>query len=171
VVALAMAAGCSGDFSFSIGGQSVEDAAVELIEGELAEGIGLGELEADCPEVADPEVGTEFDCTATTADGVVIEIAGLVDREDHIDLQTTNVIVADALTTFEAAGIDLVNQTEGATLDPSAMDCGDSSIVIPADGVIGCTLTDPSSGQLYDAVYTIDDFATGDFSLEWTPQA
>ncbi len=70
---------CSGDISFSIGGQSVDDAAVELIEGDLADQIGLGELTAACPEVPDAEVGTEFDCTATTADGAVIEIAG-VDR-------------------------------------------------------------------------------------------
>jgi hypothetical protein len=171
LASVALAAGCSGDVSFSIGGQSVEDAAVELIEGELADGIGLGELEADCPEVPDPEVGTEFGCTATTPDGAVIDFAGTVDREDHIDVETTNVIVADALGTFEAAGIDLVNETEGAALDASAMDCGDASIVIPADGAIDCTLTDPSSGELYDATYTITDLSTGAFSLEWTPRA
>jgi hypothetical protein len=170
VMGAAVTAGCSGDISFSIGGQSVDDAAVELIEGELADGIGLGALEADCPEVSDPEVGTEFGCTATTPDGDVIEFAGLIDREDHIDVNTTNVIVADAIVNIEAAGIDLVNETEGATLDASAMDCGDASIIIPADGVVECTLTDTSSGDLYDAVYTVTDVATGDFSLEWTPR-
>jgi hypothetical protein len=166
----AVTAGCSGDISFSIGGQSIEDAAVELIEGDLAEGIGLGALEATCPEVADPAVGTEFDCTATTPDGAVIEFAGLVDREDHIDVQTTNVVVADAIGTFEAAGIDVINETEGTTLDASAMACGDSSIIIPDDGAIGCELTLPDTGEVYDAVYTINDLATGDFSLEWFPQ-
>lgn len=167
---VAFAAGCSGELSFSIGGQSVEDAAVELIEGELAEGIDLGPLDADCPEVSDPEVGTEFACTATTPDGQVIQFEGLVDREDHIDVQTTNVIIADAIATFEAAGIDAIDRTEGTTLDVSAMDCGDASIVIPADGVVECTLTDPSSGELWDAVYTVTDLSTGDFSLEWTPR-
>lgn len=175
LVALAVVASltgaCSGDLSFSIGGQSVEDAATDLIEGELADGIGLGELDADCPEVSDPEVGTEFACTATTPDGAIVEFAGVVDREDHIDVRTTNVIVAEAIGNIEAAGIELVNQTEGTTLDASAMDCGDTSIVIPADGEVECTLTDTDTGALFDATYTLEDPDTGDFSLEWAPRA
>jgi len=161
-------AGCSGDLSFSIGGQSVEEAATELIEGELADQIGLGTLVASCPEVPEPEVGTEFACTAETVDGEVIEIAGVVDREDHIDLNTTNLIARAVLGEFESAGVGVLNDQQGLALDASAIDCGDTARVFGDDTTMVCTLTDPDTGDLFDATFTITNLDEGTFDLDVT---
>jgi hypothetical protein len=165
LAAAVMAAGCSA--SFSIGGQTVEDAATDLIEGELTDQIGLGPLTASCPEVEDPEVGTEFTCTAATPDGETIDFAGVVDREDHIDVSSVNVILGRAIPAYEAAGIDLVNEQSGSALDPSAMDCPEVSYVYGPGKTMDCTLTDVD-GSRYNATYTFTD-TEGGFDLNVLP--
>ena len=84
-LALVAVACTSGGIDFQIGGQSVQEAAVELIEDDLADDLGT-ELTAECPEVPDAEVGTEFMCTATTPEGDEIPVDAVIDREDHIAL-------------------------------------------------------------------------------------
>ena len=160
-----VASACSA--SFSIGGQSVEEAATELIEGELAEQIALGPLNANCPEVEDPDIGTEFACSATTADGETIDFAGIVDREDHIDVTSVNLIAARAIPAYESAGIDLVNQQSGSTLDVTAMDCPEVSYVFNEGRTMECTLTDVD-GSVFNATYTFTD-AEGGFDLNVQP--
>lgn len=161
LAACAVLAGCSA--SFSIGGQSVEDAAVELISGELADELGLGELSATCPPVEDPEVGTEFTCTATTSDGRTIEFDGVVDREDHIDVQTTNIILPDKL---EANFYDALSaQNPDVELAVEGFDCGEETIVLEADDPssrqVTCEVT-PTGQPTQTATLTVNDLATSD---------
>lgn len=165
-VALAtLAAACSA--SFTIGDQTVEDAATDLIEGELADQIGLGPLTATCPEVPDPEVGTEFTCTATTGEGETIELAAVVDREDHIDVETVNLISAQAIPAIEAAGVDTLNEQSGSALDATAMECPEISLVITPGKTMSCVLTDIDGSQ-FDVTYTFTD-TEGSFELNVAP--
>lgn len=156
-IGLACAA-CSA--SFSIGGESVEDAAVDVIEGELAEQIGLA-LTADCPAVPDPEVGTAFSCTATTPSGDLVSIAGEVDREDHIDLTTTNVIRGDVAGTIGRAIEDEVAGSGGG--DDLEVDCGDETIVADQNNSFSCGLRGPGTTGGAEAIVTVTDFDTGNF--------
>jgi hypothetical protein len=154
---------CSGSLSFSIGGESVEDAAEALIEGDLATQLGL-ELTATCPEVADPEVGTEFSCTATTADGETVQFDGVVDREDHIEVVTLNVIPADLLGEYAAAGADTVEASVGF---PVVLDCGTDPVVLDASNEMECTLAAADGTDATTAVLTVTDIDTGDFDIRW----
>ena len=166
--ATVVAAGCT-SASFSIGGQSPESAATDLIEGELADLIGLGELSADCADVDDAQIGTEFACSATTADGRVVEFVTVIDREDHIDVTTTNVIRGDVIPDVEAAAIDLINANQGTSLTRQALDCPEDSIVWTPATELACVLTD-GDGTVFDAVITFPDVESGDFSIDWTPR-
>lgn len=164
VLALAMATtACSG--SFTIGGQSVDTAAEGLIAGDLAEALEFGELEPNCPVVEDPEVGTTFSCTATTEDGTVIEFDGVVDREDHIDLQATNVANAPviAATLYESLS---TNYPEAA-LDPASVDCGDGPVVLD-NNRLTCQVTAPG-GTTDPVVVTVNDLDTVDISFDYQP--
>ena len=155
--------GCSAEFS--IGGQSPEDAAVDLIEGELADQIGQP-LTGACDDVDDPEVGTAFDCTGTTADGDVIDFVTLIDEEDHISVDSVNVVTAEAVGRFEAAAVEALGAETGVDLDPAAIDCGDGSVILPPSGDMSCTVTDPTDGTVYEATLTVNDLDTGDFDIQ-----
>ena len=141
VVAL-IAAGCgSTNFEISFGGGSgtVEEAATFLIENDLSEQVGVP-LAANCPEVPDPEVGTTFTCTGTTGDGRTIDFAGVVDREDHIDLNSTNLILADAVPGWASVAEESVANAVGFAV---TVDCGDDFIVLDADAGWACSVADP----------------------------
>ncbi|MEM9467335.1 MAG: hypothetical protein AAGA90_18315 [Actinomycetota bacterium] len=157
---LATACGsASFEISFGGGSGSVEEAAAFLIEGELADQLGEP-LTASCPEVADPEVGVTFDCTGTTEDGLVIDFAGIVDREDHIDLNSTNLIVADRVPDWELGLADSVSATIEA---PVTVDCGERFLVLGDPAEFVCELSD-ELGEFADLRVTITDFEAGDFS-------
>ena len=93
---------CSANVEFSIGGQPPEDAAVDLIEGELSDDLGLA-MTGECDDVDDPEVGVSFECTGTTDDGRVVEFDATIDEEDHISVFSVNVVNAGAVGRFAAA--------------------------------------------------------------------
>ena len=61
---LLLAAGCSTT--------EPDAAAVELIEGDLSEQIGLGALTGECDEPSTTSTGDEFACNGTTETGEVI---------------------------------------------------------------------------------------------------
>ena len=161
-----IAASCgSASFEVSFGGGtgSVEEAAAFLIEGELADQVGTT-LVADCPPVDDPDVGTTFTCTATTETGEVIEFDGIVDREDHIDLNSTNLVVADAVPDWEALVEGSVEETVGVDV---VIDCGDGFIVLDANDQMTCEVSDPT-GANADApiLIDVDDLDQGTFRWE-----
>jgi len=157
--ASAMLGACSADASFRIGGESVEDAAAELIETEITEQVGL-DLDANCPTVENPEVGTEFTCTASTDDGRTVEFDGVVDRENHIDLKTTNLINAEVLAAFEASAADKVEQETGVAV---TVDCGDSAVVLDSNDEMTCSVE--GGGSVRDLILTVPEPNTGQFNL------
>jgi hypothetical protein len=155
---------CSADVDFSIGGRSPDDAAVELIEGELSEALGIG-MTGECDEVDDPDIGTSFECTGTTDDGRVVEFVTLIDADDHILVDSTNVVVADAVPAFEAAAAEAVAAEVGAAVESSAVDCGAESVVLGADATMACTITQAASGDVYDMTLTVTDLDAGAFDI------
>lgn len=158
-------AACGGSISFSIGGESVEDAAEDLIEGELADGLGLGELSAACEDVDEPQVGSKFSCLATTENGQVVKIDGEVDREDHINLLTSNYISVDGLRSLETIAEESLREQNGLEVIDDAIDCGNDPIVFGDDAAILCAITDPT-GAVFD--FHIRDIVTQpvDFNYE-----
>lgn len=163
VVGAAMSmAGCSG--SFSIGGQPVHEAAEELIAGDLADQLGLGELTPTCDEVEDPGVGTTFTCTATTSDGRVVEFDGVVDREDHINIESTNVVSGPVIeqALYEA----LNNDNPAAGLSPDGVDCGGEKIIL-VNQQMTCEVN-PAAGEAGTVTVTLTDVDSGDFDYTFT---
>ena len=158
-----MLASCSAEFS--IGGQSPESAAVELIEGELSDELGVA-MTGECDDVDDPDVGVSFECTGTIDDGRVVEFVTLIDRDDHIAVDSVNVLVPEAVDRFEAATAEGIAQQSGVPLDASAVDCGEGPIVFDSTMTMPCTLSDPSNGDVYDVTLTVTDIDEGLFDIE-----
>ena len=159
---LIAAAGCS----FSIGGDSPEKTAESLIDGELADLIGLGGLEAACDEAADSEVGTEFSCTGTTADGRVIEFVTVIDREDRIDVNTTNLMAADVVAQLEIDGAEALGRQVGVQLPADSIDCPEGHAIFEDALNLLCTFYAPGSSDVYDITFELPDLVSGDFSLQ-----
>lgn len=152
------ASGCNAEFS--IGGESIESAGEKLIEGEIAAGLGQ-ELEATCPAVPDAEVGTTFSCTATNPAGEIITFSGVVDVEDHIEVQSTNVIDVDGLASLERSGAELLEPKINATLD---IDCGVDLVILPDNKELVCDGAD-EFGDSAPIIFTITDLEAGTFEV------
>ena len=163
-VGVLAASACSAEFS--IGGASPKSAAEKLIESEISTQLGLATLDATCDDVDDPGVGSSFACTATTDDGRIVNLVTVIDREDRIDVSTTNALGPDDLSTLEAAGAQALSEQVGVELAADLIDCGDEVILLPADGVMVCAFSDPDSDDVYDATYEITDLDTGTFNIE-----
>ncbi|MEZ5281725.1 MAG: hypothetical protein R2770_14790 [Acidimicrobiales bacterium] len=171
IVALLASAGaaCSGSVDFSIGGKSPEDVAVELIEGELSDQIGV-ELTGECPELEDPEDGAVFECQGLAADGRVVHFEATIDEaEEMVNLVSTNVVSPDNLSLLEADAARLLGEQVGADLPAENYDCGDGPTIVPDSGELDCALTDPSNGDVYDSVLTLD-LQTGSFDISVADQ-
>ncbi len=154
---------CGGSFEFQIGGQSAEEAAIELIDSDLAKAVGLGPLTTTCDEVVEPEVGSEFTCRSITGEGDTIEWAVLIDREDHIDVQSQNVVL---LPTLEDIENNAVEALYGDNPLEVSIDCGDRSRVLDQDNTMICdaaTAAEPT--VIHDATVTITDTETGAFDV------
>lgn len=159
----ALAIGVSGvacSVEFTIGGEALEDAAVDLIEGALGEQLGLT-LDATCPAVEDPEVGTSFTCTAVTADGRTVFVDGLVDRADHIDLSTRNAVRTDSIARIEDLIIRSIADQTGEAYE---VDCG-SETIVAANDQFTCGLAQNGS-PLSTVVVTVTDWVN--LALDYT---
>lgn len=163
VGALAVTA-CSAEFS--IGGTSPKKAAEALIESEIPGQLGLTSLDATCDDVDDPEVGTVFECTATTEDGRLVRLTTVIDREDHIDITTVNALNADDRARLEASGADVLGTQVGVELDADSMDCGDDVVILADDGIMVCAFRPPGTDDVFDATYEITNLDTGTFNLK-----
>ena len=160
---LVLAPSCaSASFEISFGGRtgSVDEAATFLIEGELADQLGEP-LTADCPEVPDPEVGSTFVCTGTTTDGREIEFAGVIDREDHIDVNTTNLITAETVPELAAIAERSVEATVGFDV---TVHCGETFIVLDEGAATVCDVTDPGG---VTAELHLTDIDLVDETFDW----
>lgn len=160
-----LAAACSGSVSFSIGGQSPDNAATSLIEGEIATNAGLGVLVATCDDEGADEVGDEFNCTAETADGQTIEFLVVIDREDHIDVNSTNLLTANVLPAFESGAAASLGEQAGVTLPADSIDCGDEAIIFDGALEFVCAFYVPDSNDVYDITIELADLTSGDFDF------
>jgi len=162
LVAMALlASGCSGSISF---GTSPDDryldAGTELIEGELAEQIGLGPLDATCTG-SDLEAGDTFQCSAVAGGLEPIRFVGTVDAdEEGVNLSSTNLLLADQLEQVEAFSASLIAEQTSVAIGPEHFECGNASVIIENGGVLACLLTDPTDGTVYEAPVTVEDLAT-----------
>ena len=153
---------CSGNVSFSIGGNSPEDAAIEVIEDDLGPTLGWT-LSATCINVDDPEVGDEFDCTATNENDEIVEFVVAV-GDDEVNVNTSNVIANSALETVESAALGLIIDATSLAYPDGSVDCGAESIVIPTSGEVDCLLTELDGSETEIYLYEIDA-NSGNFSL------
>lgn len=152
---LLLAAGCSVDVSVSFGGADAAAAAEDLIEDDIADQAGIGPLEATCEEIDDPQPGDTFTCTATTGDGETIRFDAVMEEDDMVDVESVNLVTADGLDLIEGLAAQALEESVGATLGTENFDCGDKGLVVEPGGTIGCVLTDPATGTLYDATVTV----------------
>ncbi len=167
IAALFVLTGCS----FVLGGETPDEAAVDLIEGqEFQDQLDIGEItNAQCDMPTSDEVGTLFSCTADSAEGD-LEFEVEIDSEDHIFAVPTNVIGDDAKASLGAGLAELIGSDLDIDFPESAVDCGEGITVFdPAgsDPMLSCPITDPESGEIYDATITITDTSTGAFDPEF----
>lgn len=151
--------------SCSFGGDSIGDSAVTLIEGDLATNLGLSLTDAACDEPASEVVGTTFGCNALH-NGSRVDIEVLIDREDHIVATTTNVVRPDALAAIEETVIESMNDQGDFGLTTEALDCGDVAIVLDADQIFRCGLTEPGTANVFDTAVRMTDLETLSFDFE-----
>jgi hypothetical protein len=132
--------------------------------------IGFGELSAACDDPGELQIGGSFNCTAQTEDGRTFDLVATQTDDDNINIATTNVVVASALSRIESAAIEVVNEQFGLGVSPDGIDCGETSIILGPDQTIPCTLTG-ADGQQYDAPITMTDLETGEFTISPSPVA
>lgn len=145
--ALLMLAACSASSS------DFKSTAEDLIEGDIAEQSALGDLSATCEKPdGDPKPGDVFACTATTADGRTIEFTSTVEEDDKVNVESTNLITVDGLASIEQVAVAALEQEIGQTLGQENFDCGSEPVIVDASPAsLTCALTDPGTGDVYDA--------------------
>lgn len=158
LVASLFGTGCTDRLRF---GNSNDDAYLqageELIEGDLAQHIGLGPLEATC-EGRDLDPGDTFRCGAVPDRPSLIEFIATIDETgDKVDIASTNLLLADEVEQVEAFAASLIAQQTGRPFGPENFECADSSLVVRAGEVVDCLATDPGDGTVFHAPVTIDD--------------
>lgn len=161
VLALLLSA-CSGaNFEISFGGNtgSIESVAAALIEGELSDELGVA-LDADCPEVDDPGIGATFECTGTTPDGEVVIFDGVVDREDHIDVSSRNLVLGEQMVGWEDSAAESATETVGG---PVTVDCGDDDVIFAAEPYELSCVAEDQFGETATMIITITDMDAGTF--------
>ncbi|MGI9598592.1 MAG: hypothetical protein ACR2QK_20675 [Acidimicrobiales bacterium] len=158
--AILILAGCSGSFSF---GTSPDDgflsAGEELIEGELADQIGLGPLDATCSG-QDLSAGDTFECSASAGGLSPIRFIGTINAaEDGVNITSSNLLLAEQIEEVEAFAAGLIEEQTSTPIGAENFECADSSLIISSGEVIDCLVTDPADGTVYEAPVTIDDLA------------
>ncbi|MEM1334884.1 MAG: hypothetical protein AAGG08_15650 [Actinomycetota bacterium] len=157
---VAGALGAAGLFIAACGGDAAASGET-LIETELEEQIGLGELDASCDQPDDDEIGTEFRCTATTTDGALLEFLAEFTSETEIFMSPTNVLNQDEVTFVEGQAAAVLGPEVNAEIDPSQIECPTDDVVIlggPVDeGVLDCTITDPD-GTSFALTITLSNY-------------
>jgi len=143
------------------GGDAAQTGEV-LIETELADQLGLGELSASCDQPADSEIGTEFRCTAATTDDQVVEFLGVYTGEEEIYVAPTNVLTQDEMVIVREQTAAVLSPEVGVDIDPTWIECpSDDPLFLggPVDeGIVECIISDPATGERYDLTVTLSDY-------------
>ena len=153
-------AACSGSASFSLGAANFVEPAIDLIEGELSDSIGLGMMVGACEEPASTEVDDTFECTGTLDDGRVVEFIATVSEGEMVNVLTSNIMNTDVGEQWFFAA--LVEQNPDLVLTQSDVECGDGFIII-ADSGVQCTVS-PLDAEPATATLTFTDLVNGEFS-------
>lgn len=152
------AGGCSGSLNF--GGSSdngFTTAGEELIEGELADGIGLGPLDASCSG-EELSAGDTFECSAAAGGLGDIQFIGTInDQGDRVNITSTNLLLAEQVEEIEAFAASLIEEQTGSPIGADNFECADSSLIVASGETIECLVTDPSDGTVYGATVIVDD--------------
>lgn len=168
IVPVLVMSACSVSGEINIGSESPENATEDVIEGELADQIGLGELTASCSKPSSEEVGSRFLCTADTEDGRTVELQAVIE-DDGPYVETTNVVLAENLAPIVAAVVGEIESQAGVDLADDALDCGSESLIVDSANQFVCQLTDPI-GDVFDTTITFNgldtDSPTFDFSVD-----
>ncbi len=136
-----------------------------MVADTMAEALGLGDLRPTCDDVADPQVGVTFECTAITDEQRTVWLDGQINAEGKIELVTRNVIRAEALPSFELAAAEALNFSVGTSLTEGDIGCGDQPVVLGSDQVMVCAVTDPNTDEVFDVTMTMTDLEARRFSL------
>lgn len=135
---------------FAACSDSAADSAKVVIEESLADEIGLGDLDATCNEPEGLTEGETFTCTATTADGLTIEILGTMTSDDEFEVVTTNLLTASDVEAIRAEGARVLSEEVGVEIAPEDIECAEGSIVLDDSGDFVCAITDTATGDVYD---------------------
>lgn len=152
-----------------LGGETLDEAAVALIEGQdMQDQLNLGVISnARCDVPESEEVGTTFACTADSPQGQ-LQYEVEVDREDHIFASPTNVVSLEAQD--QLANEVFTSIADDAPFTPEALDCGNDLIVFDPDGApptLSCQLGALQSSDLIDIDIAVTDVETGAFDVTY----
>ncbi len=158
-----MLTSCSGSIDingFGFGNSSDDafrQAGEELIEGDLADQIGLGPLQAEC-DGTDLSAGDTFSCQATVGGLEPIEFAATINGEENgLNIVSTNLLLASQVEEVEAFAASLIEQRTSTSIGAENFECSNSSVVVAAGEVLECRVTDPADGMVYEAPVTVDN--------------
>ena len=63
------------------------------------------------------------------------------------------------------AAVRLLEEQIGSEIGRDNLECGDGPIALDEDSSVLCAITDPTSGDVYDATLTVSDTTTGEFDI------
>jgi hypothetical protein len=143
-------AALAGAVSLAACGGSAAESGQVVIEEQLADEIGLGDLDATCNEPEGLSEGETFTCTATTTEGDTIEFLGTMTSDDEFEIVTTNLLLASDVETIREEGARVLSAEVGSTIVPEDIECAEGSVVLDDVGDFRCTITDTATGDVYD---------------------
>jgi hypothetical protein len=135
--------------AFAACGGSAAESGESVIEGELAEEIDLGDLEAQCNEPEDLVEDETFTCTATTTDGQTIEFIGTMTSDDEFNINTSNLLVPSDITTIVESLSTALTEQIGVTVAVDDITCPEGSVVLDDADAFECTVVDTATGDTY----------------------
>lgn len=145
-------------------GDTPEGVAKDLIEGKLADELGLGEITATCEKPANRDVGTTFTCSSPTDFGAINWTATMADAKT-VNVQSENLVTKDVLPQIETAAASSLTASLGTQITDQDIDCGANPVVLADDLSMVCALTDPGNGDVYDTTLTFTDLQQGAFDI------
>lgn len=135
-----------------------------VIETEIEEQIGIGELDASCDQPEDDEIGTTFLCTASTEDGRVVEFLGAFTAEDEIFVSPTNLLRTQEVERLKIQAAQVLSPEVGVEIDPSQITCPeDDPLFMDTSGaegeaVVECVITDEATSTSFPLTVTLSEY-------------